>query len=249
MLGHLALRSTVAGSLILVAAATAHAQGPSKLRGVVKDSAGVPVAEAQISITTLGRTTRTDSAGRFYLEGLPRGAVEISIRHLGYGIQRVTTVMTAVAYDTITVTMVEQTVELAAVDVLARRHPFMVGFEQRRERGIGTFVTRDQIDARNTMTPSDLFRTMPQARLVRVSAGMGVRFPSSGQMRGRGPGLCVPMLWLDGQKAPGMEIDELRASDIEAMEVYRGAATTPAQFASAGATQCGALVVWTRRRM
>ena len=60
--------------------------------------------------------------------------------------------------------------------------------------------------------------------------------------------LCQPMIWLDGQRAAGLEIDDLRSGDIQAIEMYRGASTTPPQFATAGVTQCGAVVVWTRRK-
>jgi hypothetical protein len=64
-----------------------------------------------------------------------------------------------------------------------------------------------------------------------------------------GPGnMCQPMVWLDGQRAPGVEIDDLRKDDIQAIELYRGASVTPPQFATSGVTQCGAVVVWTRRK-
>src|SRR6185295_6445662 len=99
------------------------------------------------------------------------------------------------------------------------------GFDQRRQSGVGTFLTREQIDAKHANATSDLFRMMPSVRLVRTSLGMGVRFNSNMNVRGRGNTLCVPMIWLDGQKAPGMEVDDLRAQDIEAIELYRGAAT------------------------
>ena len=45
-----------------------------------------------------------------------------------------------------------------------------------------------------------------------------------------------------------MEVDEIRAQDIHGIEIYRGAATVPAQFAKSGLTQCGAIVVWTKRK-
>lgn len=247
----LGLRSIWVGAVFVLASGTSYAQAPTQgmLRGFVRDSSGYPVKEAQVSIAALGRTTRTDADGRFVLDAMPRGPVELSIRHLGFGHQTVSAVLTTASVDSILITLAENVVELDAIDVKARRHPFMIEFDQRKARGVGTFVTRAQIDARNTSSPSDLFRSMPQVRLIRINSGFGVRFPSSGQMRGRGQGVCVPMIWIDGQKAPGMEIDDLRSGDIEAIELYRGASTTPAQFATAGATQCGAVVVWTRRRM
>jgi hypothetical protein len=55
-------------------------------------------------------------------------------------------------------------------------------------------------------------------------------------------------MWVDGTPAPGLEVDEIRAQDIHGIEVYRGAATVPVQFAKAGLTQCGVIVVWTKRK-
>ena len=53
------------------------------------------------------------------------------------------------------------------------------------------------------------------------------------------------MIWLDGQRAPGMELDDIPAVDVEAMELYRGVSTTPSEFAYPP-PRCGTIVVWTR---
>jgi iron complex outermembrane recepter protein len=220
------------------------------LHGVVVDSSGTPVAGVEVSIFSLGRVTRTDSLGRLTFGALPPGGLDLAIRRLGYHAQSNHVVITSAPYDSIKFTLAEQPATLSEVDVSAtNRHPFFQGFDQRQQRGIGTFVTREQIDARNTSISSDLFRTMPQVRLIRTGIGMGVRFPSNQIFRGRGSSYCAPMIWIDGQNVPGMEIDDVPVTDIEAIEVYRGAATTPPQFTAAGVLPCGAVVVWTRRRI
>ena len=212
------------------------------------DSSGAPVAGVEASIVSLGRVSRTDSLGRFTFASLPSGGLDIGVRRLGYRSQSRHVKITAAPCDSLAFVLVTQPVPLAEMDALGTtRHPLFQGFDQRHERGNGTFVTREQIDAQNTVTASDLFRTIPQVRLVRAGAGVGVRFPSNQAFRGRGSTLCTPMLWLDGQQMPGMEIDDVRATDIEAIELYRGAARTPPQFAAPGLAQCGAIVVWTRR--
>jgi hypothetical protein len=53
-------------------------------------------------------------------------------------------------------------------------------------------------------------------------------------------------MWIDGQRAPGIEIDELPVNDIEGIELYRGASTTPAQFWQGSGPSCGTVVIWTR---
>jgi hypothetical protein len=55
------------------------------------------------------------------------------------------------------------------------------------------------------------------------------------------------LIWVDGQKAPGLEIDDIPLRDVEGIEVYNGPATTPMQFtAGHSMTQCGTIVIWSR---
>jgi hypothetical protein len=43
-----------------------------------------------------------------------------------------------------------------------------------------------------------------------------------------------------------MEIDEIPLNDIEGIELYNGASTTPPEFWQANTAQCGTIVVWIR---
>src|SRR5437016_4319014 len=53
------------------------------ITGVVRDSLGVPVAGAEVVATSAHRT-RSDSAGRFRLDGLASGGYTVRARKLGY---------------------------------------------------------------------------------------------------------------------------------------------------------------------
>jgi hypothetical protein len=244
-------RGTIAGLIALFALhGTLAGAQHGTLRAYVYDSTGRGIAGAELTIAAQARRIRTDSTGRAVFESLPLGTVELSVRRLGFGAEQRVALVSGAATDSVMIMLKAQTTSLEQVDVNALgMHPFFKGFEQRRAQGIGTFITRDQIEAQNTSTPSDLFRMVPQVKLVRVSGGLGIRFPSGMTSIRSGPGnMCQPMMWLDGQRAPGVEIDDLRKDDIQAIELYRGASVTPPQFASAGVTQCGAVVVWTRRK-
>ena len=59
---------------------------------------------------------------------------------------------------------------------------------------------------------------------------------------------CIPLIWLDGQRSPGMEIDEISLGDIEGIELYTGTSTTPPQFWVGTSNHCGTIVIWTRVR-
>jgi iron complex outermembrane receptor protein len=212
------------------------------LRGVVSDSSGVPLDAADVAIIALHRLTRTDDRGRFSLTNLPLEEVELSVRRLGYAPKSVHVKVNAAGSDSTLVTLNELPDVLAGMTATALRARLEIEqFYQRRARGPGTFFTRDEIENRHAINTSDVLRMAPGVQVVRTAAGSGIRFTSSAARRN-----CSPLIWLDGQKAPGMEIDQIPVSDIEGIELYQGASTTPVQFSQNTTATCGTIVVWTR---
>lgn len=58
-------------------------------------------------------------------------------------------------------------------------------------------------------------------------------------------GPCAPTIVLDGMTLRGAELDDLiPLSHIDAIEVYKGAATVPPQWC--GYAVCGVIAVWTK---
>lgn len=237
------MRFTIA--LIVCAAALSGAQRGT-LRVIVVDSAGAYVSAADARVASLGRATRADGNGRATLADLPDGKFELTVRKVGYHPATVPFTLAAGATDSVRVVLAEQIIELDGVRISAARHPFIQSFDRRRAQGVGTFITPRDIEARRASMASDIFRQIPVVRLVHTPTGLGIRFPTILSMR-RSDDDCVPMIWVDGQRAPGLEIDEIRSGDITAIEIYRGASTVPMEFATGGRTQCGAVVVWTKR--
>jgi hypothetical protein len=235
--------SCLVGLLVLVPS-HAHAQA-TIVRGVVVDSAGKPVSDVALGIVALHHVTRTDEHGHFAFPALPKGNVEISVRRIGYEPILVRFVVSGGPADSIRVVLAELPQVMEAVSVsAAERHRLqrIEDFYWRRARGIGTYFTREEILSRRASVPSDVLRTAKGIRFVRTAGGGGIRFSSATNMRTP----CIPMIWIDGQRAPGMEIDEIPLNDIEGIELYNGASTTPAEFWQANAVQCGTIVVWSR---
>ncbi len=213
------------------------------LRGVVNDSTGAPVVDADVGIVSLHRLARTDARGHFSIDRLPLGKLEVSIRRLGYKPQTQTLSVTDAVTVAYTIVLVGQPSVLEGMDVTEKRR--RVGIEEfyeRRTRGIGKFVTRDELLAREAHLPSDGLRSMPGIRFVRTGNGQGIRFVTPSNARRD----CMPPLWIDGQLARSMELDDIPVNDIEGIEIYQSLSTTPAQFARGSTTPCGTLVVWTR---
>jgi hypothetical protein len=215
------------------------------VRGTVVDSAGVPIGRADVSIIALRRLTRTDDSGRFAFPNVPHGTVELSVRRLAYNPVKVSATLSDSLSAPLRVALRLNPALLEGVNVVGsdkRRREQVEEFYRRAAQGVGTYFTRDDVEQRSSGAPSDLLRAMAGVRFVRVPSGRGVRFPTTSIGRRD----CAPLIWLDGQRAPGMEIDDVPLSDIEGIELYHGPSTTPLQFTSGAAVGCGTIAIWSR---
>ena len=230
---------------LVIAGASAHAQ-EVVLRGVVLDTTGAPIPNADVGIVALKRLARTDDSGRFVLADIKAGPVQLSVRRLAFEPRKLEVVAAAGA-EPLRITLVRSLALLDGVHITAgemRRREQVEEFYRRSASGLGTYITRDEIERRASGAPSDLLRTVPGIRFVRTATGgRGARFPTTSISRRD----CLPMIWIDGQKAPGLEVDDITLTDIEGLEIYSGPSTTPLQFSqSQGANSCGTIVIWSR---
>ncbi len=246
----------------LAAGPWAHAQDArSSVRGlVVSRQSQTPIEGAKIVLrrqlpgdsTVFDTTIQTssDRQGRFQFDRLRAGRYLIEAAHLADTLPP--TVLELARAERIEV---ELTVgRLLPPDSLPPVLPTLVAeagtvppsmaarddFERRRRMGLGQFITRDMILARNPPAFVDLFR---------MASGMEVRCRGGDclprMIRAR-PG-CWPTVHLDGVATDVRVLTGMRTLDVHAVEVYLGASETPLEFLSPGRPQrCGLIVVWTR---
>jgi Carboxypeptidase regulatory-like domain len=233
-------------STVLAPLCSARAQvGRRELIGFVRDPIGRPIDGAAVDVA--GIIARTDSSGRFRLWTANVDTITISIRRFGFTAIEAQIAARAGRWDTVMVEMEGNAQRLDAVHVseaASKRANGLRDFDERKARGLGVFVTREDIASRNTSRPSDVLLGRRGVHLVKLRSGYyGVRFSAYS----RKPG-CAPDVWLDGQRARGMEVDDLLTSDIEAMELYENWSTAPSEFAPQGGRDlpCGTIIVWTR---
>ncbi|MEQ1690620.1 MAG: hypothetical protein ABMA00_05005 [Gemmatimonas sp.] len=214
-----------------------------QLVGVVRDAGGA--ALEGVSVTIPGASVRTDIRGAFEVFTGEIDTVTIALRRVGY--EPVEALLSARnrLWDTVLVQMEQTSQRLTNVKVTETRTRGALGlrdFEERRKRGIGTFITRDDIIERGASRLSDMLRTKRGVNVVRGR----VRFVAN--TAGSRNTACQPYIWLDGALARGMEVDELPSNTVEAMELYPYFSTVPSEFQSVGnnTTPCGTIVIWTR---
>jgi len=150
------------------------------------------------------------------------------------------------------------------------------GLVDRQRQGFGVYLTRQEIESRGTSRLSDLLRTKRGIAIVSARGHAALRFTryadKSGQSWGnlgggfmlppaaRTPGQsaqqesmatsladCKPAVWLDGVNMLDMEIDDLLAMDVEAVELYETQTGLPLEFVPTSRDRfCGVVVIWTR---
>jgi TonB family protein len=213
--------------------------------GVVRDSGGARLSGASVGVAgTILRAT-SDTGGRFRLVGVPVGAGTLQVRRLGYRAALVPISVESGATGSVIVTLLPVPRELDPVVVEASRQPavrYLQGFYERRSKGHGYFITRDQISTRNWSDMTDVLRSLVPA--VRITSSRMAR--NAVRLRGS---RCAPLVWLDG--APAMagefDLDVISPETVSGIEIYAGPATVPVEFRSTrGLEACGVIVVWSR---
>ena len=243
----LAVAAAAAVAVVTTASALGAQPGASPagrpLVGVVRDAAGAAVE--RVTVTVNGASVLTDVRGGFRLVTGDVDTVTISLRHVGYEPIEARLTARNRQWDTVMVQLDAVAQRLSRLNVnesLTRSALGLRNFEKRRASGIGTFITREQIEARGSSRLSDLLRTTRGVNVVRGK----VRFAAYNA--GSRTTSCQPDIWLDGTRSQGMEIDELPSNTVEAMELYPYFSTIPIEFQRIGANTapCGTIVVWTR---
>jgi hypothetical protein len=215
--------------------------------GFVRDSAGRPIPGVEVRLrgATAG-FARTDDSGGFRLPGLAAGPVSVTARRLGFAPATVDMRLRPGRIDSLVLSLTAVAVSLAGVLVEdeydARSHRLLAGFWDRRSRGFGHYITRDEIEQRDPHDFVDLVRMVPSVSVQTRNGRKVIRFS-----RGGGRTDCPPQYWVDGLRIEGGQPDEFTPQDVEAVELYSGPATIPPQFTPRfNSYTCGAVVIWTR---
>jgi hypothetical protein len=223
---------------------TARTAAAPDLVGVVTDISSVPIPDVEVTLvkpTGASRDATTNKDGRFTLSSVPSGNIAVRFRRLGYEARTVEIAITGATSTTLNVVLKPVPEELEAMLINAEEQEALREFydHKKMRSSYGKFFTAEDIRKRGAAVTSDLFRGLPG---VRLSAS---EF-SGNRVRIRG---CQPMLWMDGQRVPNSEVDEVASpNDIAGLEFYTSMAGTPPQYLDRSTRACGTIVVWTKNR-
>jgi hypothetical protein len=238
---------TAAGGATSSARAQESAPWRGVIVGVVRDSSGARLASARIVVVKTGIQAVSDDSGAFRLTGLPVGPVTLQVRRLGYAPADLSVTLDAGESRELAVVLAASAESLEPMEVKAdAARGKMSGFNARRERGIGTFITRDDIERRQPGKVSQLLRYVSGLYVPQENSDMR---PSAVGMR-RSAGMtaqasCVVQFYVDGQYYPDGRADDFRPVEVEGIEIYKSASEIPAVFRGRD-SMCGVIGIWTR---
>ena len=237
------------GILLALAAAASPLAAQVVVTGkIVDDSTRAPIEGAEIVVEGPGsrRAAVSNAEGLFTLDGMTLGVGAAIVRKIGYRPLRLRTL--AFSDDTVEVEirLPKAVVELAPLEVKATSLPSgMTDYANRRFTGMGNYIDPEELRRSEGRRLSDLLRGM---RGVQIRPTSGNRYIAVSGRSG-----CASAVWLDNmqiynpeRRNPVVDIDQIPISQLEAVEIYRGAADTPIELGPV--TSCGTIVLWTRRR-
>jgi hypothetical protein len=225
----------------------------ASLSGVVTTHDGRPLEGAQVVVDGSAVSATTDARGAFAMSGLPDGTRMAEARALGYEPMRVRVEPSRAESRSVAIAMGKRVATLDAITVFGKhtqRMRDLTGFAERKQKGFGRFITRQEIDQRNVLSACELLRQVPGVTVMDDGTSgctANIRGATSGAspvgMRAA-PHLCEPTVYEDNVPFGGTFSEFTRTvlpKDIMGIEVYT-TATEPPQFMG----QCGVIVVWTR---
>jgi hypothetical protein len=237
-----ALCAILAIGLLVPRDAGAQRRGSGSVSGRILDQVTrEPVAGAHVLLVGTRVAVSTDSAGHFAMQSLPNGDVTFEVRALGYRMGRwQVTLPIGMTVDRV----FEMTPQNLALDTLVVEAPrdrnwrSADGFEMRRQRGIGYFITNEMIEERQASVLNDLLQIVPGVLTSCRGTTCQVLMMASGIN-------CRPEWFLDGFPATNAVGWDFPVRIVRSVEVYRSIFEVPPEFQRSN-LRCGVIAIWSR---
>ena len=250
--GTLALVTMFAAASPLVAQS-----GTVTITGFVRDSSGIPIEMAEVSIP--GTKLRTSSAfnGQFRLDSVPAGKFWFGVRRLGYAPLVAAVTLRKGSVRQFDVRLDPLPIGLSEVKVQAQSGYSRTGrysdFARRRRGGWGGFITRDDIVREKPASIAwMLTRYLPGVSPFDIENSWRLQDPTDFRNVGNSPFIgsgrnCPIGVSVNGGMPTGWSVGDFKPDEIEAIEVYRGRTSNfPPEFYGYGSRFCNLVVLWLR---
>jgi hypothetical protein len=187
---------------------------------------------------------QADDAGAFRLPAPGPGSFLIHASRIGFSSIEVEVRIEEREVVEVELRMAEEAIPLEPIVVVARREirqgtldEFYDRMARMRQNGVGQFLTREQIESRESLRLPYLLQTIPGVWYWGTGLSVQLLNPGTG-----GGTFCAPEFYLDGRPMLG-GLREIHAIDLEGVEVYRGySEALHGEFPN----ECGTIFLWRR---
>lgn len=212
------------------------------LAGFVRDTLGMPLIAAAVSLMPGGATTRTDETGRFVFPALSEGEYVLTVRRVGYLPFEQSVALVAQRRTRLEVRLRRSSSTLdtvrSRVDQNNCSNRTIFGFECRRQAGIGHFRDAAELASLEPEHLFDLVRDLPG---IRMQLGRGPNGVPEFVPAVR-PSRCLLQL-VNGRPLFGRRW--WTAGDVIAVEYYDDRRKIPLDFRQIADTgSCELIVYW-----
>lgn len=252
------LRAVLPLVLTLGWSVAALAQNQATFSGRLVRSDSSPVVTARIKLPALERSATTDDSGRFELKNVPAGKHEVTVWAPGAAPVSIEVVLLAGETYHMRIVLADDVQQLKEITVSAPARPRdatarrLEGFEHRRRRGLGVFLTAADIARRNPRNLSDAMVAINGIQMMargggKVAVSTRGMAPQAYQ-GGKTAAPCILRLIVDGMAMPaGSSVDNISPNEVAGMEIYAGPSSMPVELAHYQEDSwCGAVLVWTK---
>ena len=245
----------VAAGLCTTQAAFAQVGRP--VRVTVVDSGGAPLPDALVSWMPSGVRGRSGSDGVAQFESILFGPEILSVRRLGYEQISAPIVIDTLHPEEVKVVLRRSVVVLREITVQdTASRPWLTEFDERRRRGMGRFVTIDQINKAHGSALGTLLQRSVPGVFVRGQNDLEQRVYSMRGPNSFGATECQVAVYIDGVREPGGNAGAMALQLIGGIEYYPPG-EVPVQYKDpasvgvkggpkGGSPACGVLLLWTR---
>ena len=248
-------------------------RGTARLTGVVHRPDATPAAGARVVVRGTQLEATAGPRGVFSFDSLPAGTHTVEVRALGFLPVQSVVHLSAERPASVDIRLTERVVALPNVKVKGQLvysrkfSPNLAGFYERladQEKGIirGYFFTREDIEKRNPVLLTQMFRDIPALQIVRSTisnAALAVTVAEDGARTGEevvGRNNCRMTVYLDGLliasemnsqlQRRSYKINQLASpNSLAGMEVYISANDAPPRYQSENGS-CGVILIWTK---
>jgi len=242
------------------------AAGSASLHGVVLGRDGRPLRDAIVGIVGTPDSARTDAAGAFVIEHIPAGTRSIEVRSIGWLPATVAMDFATNGMRDTTLSVTRPAQEMAPVAVAGRANSTswmeLSGFGERRQHGLGAYLTEDEIAKHNYPDLSSILRgvrgiTVECVATKRLQGIPCFPMPYMLGVSDYSGAHCTPNYFIDGthffvdsagppSRYPFSDLNaQFSSASIRGIEVYANPGAIPAQFDLTSSTGCGSIVIWT----